>query len=233
MILDAHHWKNTDQSAITRSYWAGDFFTRLNHPRCQLGKKTCRIPMIIPRNLHLVGGFTLFLFDSYFSRWLKHVKTMLKPPTSHCLSFYHHFILMNSPWFSASWNPVEPWSLGAPKAVVQGDTHGVIASKMALGMLVPMSLGDPWIPMDSHGENMNPGGTRPGWEEDWHDFRYVQVSELLYIPSHTYIYMYIWWLWLSLLLLLHYYICYHYIYFLLLLLLLKLSYLFMYFLYSV
>ena len=114
---------------------------------------------------------------------------MLKPPTSHCLSFYHHFILMNSPWFSASWNPVEPWSLGAPKAVVQGDTHGVIASKMALGMLVPMSLGDPWIPMDSHGENMNPGGTRPGWEEDWHDFRYVQVSELLYIPSHIYIYI--------------------------------------------
>lgn len=39
------------------------------------------------------------------------------------------------------YNPVVLHGSLDAEAVLQGDTHGVVASKMALGMLVPMSLG--------------------------------------------------------------------------------------------
>ena len=183
------------------------------------------------------------IFLTHLTHIFQDGQNMLKPPTNHC----HHFILMNSPLFSASWNP-RTWSCRAPKAVVQGDTHGVIASKMALGMLVPMSLGDPWIPMDPWGEYESGGNPRfmifhgrpisvgaDQREEDWHYFSYVQVSELLYILSHMYIYIMMMMMMMMIMIIITIIIIalYLLLLYLLLLLLLKLSYLFMYFLYFV
>jgi hypothetical protein len=153
--------------------------------------------------------FQRFVFDSYFSRWLK-------PPTSHC----HHFILVNSPLFSASWNP-RTWSCRQWCRVTRMEWSHPNWPWACWCLWVLATHGFPWI----HGENM--GEWIPGESAEWFSMadqfqsgptkeKRIGIISVMFrlvnccIYSATYIYIW-WWLWLSLPLLLHYvYYCYIY-----------------------
>jgi len=207
--------KKQDQSAITRRMGWWFKIARLNHPRRQLEKKTVEShdnPKKSPwSHMRTPSGwwFQRFVFDSYFSRWLK-------PPTSHC----HHFILVNSPLFSASWNP-RTWSCRQWCRVTRMEWSHPKWPWACWCLWVLATHGFPWI----HGENM--GEWIPGESAEWFSMadqfqsgptkeKRIGIISVMFrlvnccIYSATYIYIW-WWLWLSLPLLLHYvYYCYIY-----------------------